>query len=124
MLCDSVGITPKPNNGTLRLPLKPIGTHADEETIEEPQDPVPPNEVQSTTPASSQSVESEPSSSTPVSETPTSISEPDDSDSGDGSGKSKVMSFFDFLKESAEEVWTWGKGVANKILRTPTRRSA
>ncbi|KAL2150298.1 hypothetical protein VTH82DRAFT_7974 [Thermothelomyces myriococcoides] len=27
MLCDSVGIKPAPNNGTLRLPLKPIGLH-------------------------------------------------------------------------------------------------
>ncbi|KAJ3486202.1 hypothetical protein NLG97_g6663 [Lecanicillium saksenae] len=38
LLCDSVGITPQPNNGTLRLPLKPIGTHT-EEAVEE-QDPV------------------------------------------------------------------------------------
>ncbi|GAB7352746.1 hypothetical protein MBLNU459_g3098t1 [Dothideomycetes sp. NU459] len=27
LVCDSVGITPKPNNGTLRLPLKPVGVH-------------------------------------------------------------------------------------------------
>jgi hypothetical protein len=27
LVCDSVGIVPKPNNGTLRLPLKPIGLH-------------------------------------------------------------------------------------------------
>lgn len=27
IVCDSVGITPKPNNGTLRLPLKPVGIH-------------------------------------------------------------------------------------------------
>ncbi|KAK4192480.1 alkaline-phosphatase-like protein [Podospora australis] len=30
MLCDSVGVNPAPNNGTLRLPLKPIGLHSDE----------------------------------------------------------------------------------------------
>ncbi|KAL8714992.1 MAG: hypothetical protein Q9225_006445 [Loekoesia sp. 1 TL-2023] len=29
MVCDSLGIEPKPNNGTLRLPLKPIGVHSD-----------------------------------------------------------------------------------------------
>ena len=29
IICDSVGITPRPNNGTLRLPLKPIGLHSD-----------------------------------------------------------------------------------------------
>ncbi|KAK4042478.1 alkaline-phosphatase-like protein [Parachaetomium inaequale] len=42
MLCDSVGITPVPNNGTLRLPLKPIGLHDDPATngLETPADPV------------------------------------------------------------------------------------
>lgn len=28
-MCDSLGIQAKPNNGTLRLPLKPIGLHSD-----------------------------------------------------------------------------------------------
>lgn len=28
-MCDSLGIEAKPNNGTLRLPLKPIGLHSD-----------------------------------------------------------------------------------------------
>lgn len=27
MLCDSVGIDPRPNNGSLRLPLRPVGLH-------------------------------------------------------------------------------------------------
>lgn len=39
MLCDSVGMEPKPNNGTLRLPLKPVGLHDAESAIEEPEDP-------------------------------------------------------------------------------------
>ncbi|KAG8530669.1 uncharacterized protein KY384_004024 [Bacidia gigantensis] len=30
ILCDSLGIEPKANNGTLRLPLKPSGLHSDE----------------------------------------------------------------------------------------------
>lgn len=30
MICDSIGVVPKANNGTLRLPLKPIGLHTDE----------------------------------------------------------------------------------------------
>ncbi|KAL9119344.1 MAG: hypothetical protein Q9187_004101 [Circinaria calcarea] len=29
IICDSLGIIPKPNNGTLRLPFKPIGLHFD-----------------------------------------------------------------------------------------------
>ncbi|KAK8122093.1 ectonucleotide pyrophosphatase/phosphodiesterase family member 3 [Apiospora sp. TS-2023a] len=39
MVCDSVGMEPKPNNGTLRLPLKPIGLHDAETAIEELEDP-------------------------------------------------------------------------------------
>ncbi|KAI5268909.1 Phosphodiest-domain-containing protein [Aureobasidium subglaciale] len=27
LVCDSIGVVPNPNNGTLRLPLKPIGLH-------------------------------------------------------------------------------------------------
>ncbi|KAF2013252.1 Phosphodiest-domain-containing protein [Aaosphaeria arxii CBS 175.79] len=42
IVCDSIGITPAPNNGTLRLPLKPVGLHDDPEAShnETPVDPV------------------------------------------------------------------------------------
>lgn len=42
IICDSIDINPAPNNGTLRLPLKPIGLHDDPEVspIEVPADPV------------------------------------------------------------------------------------
>ena len=30
IVCDSLGVTPLPNNGTLRLPLQPVGLHSDE----------------------------------------------------------------------------------------------
>jgi predicted AlkP superfamily pyrophosphatase or phosphodiesterase len=42
IICDSIGITPVPNNGTLRLPLKPVGLHTDPDTPpnETPVDPV------------------------------------------------------------------------------------
>lgn len=40
LLCDSLGLTPKPNNGTLRLPFKPIGTHEAEDEPKIPEDPV------------------------------------------------------------------------------------
>ncbi|KAJ5157697.1 pyrophosphatase/phosphodiesterase [Penicillium canariense] len=41
ILCDSLGIDPLPNNGTLRLPLKPVGLHSDEHTppLVRPSDP-------------------------------------------------------------------------------------
>ncbi|KAI0509652.1 alkaline-phosphatase-like protein [Xylaria bambusicola] len=39
ILCDSIGMNPMPNNGTLRLPLKVVGLHNDETTLEQPEDP-------------------------------------------------------------------------------------
>lgn len=42
ILCDSLGIEPRPNNGTLRFPLQPVGLHSDEDVpvVEYPQDPI------------------------------------------------------------------------------------
>lgn len=40
ILCDSLGLTPSPNNGTLRLPLKPVGLHDTVPAVEVPSDPV------------------------------------------------------------------------------------
>ncbi|CAK7270810.1 hypothetical protein SEPCBS57363_004294 [Sporothrix epigloea] len=48
MICDSISIDPKPNNGTLRLPLNPTGLHS-AAPIEEPADPVPAYTKESTT---------------------------------------------------------------------------
>ncbi|OAA61651.1 type I phosphodiesterase/nucleotide pyrophosphatase [Niveomyces insectorum RCEF 264] len=53
ILCDSVGLAPRPNNGTLRLPLAPVGLHSSETTVEEPADPVPPYTVTPSTSSSS-----------------------------------------------------------------------
>ena len=41
IVCDSLGVDPQPNNGTLRLPFKPVGLHSDEgtPTLETPNDP-------------------------------------------------------------------------------------
>lgn len=41
-MCDSLGLNPNPNNGTLRLPLKPVGLHSPDTAIENPPDPVKP----------------------------------------------------------------------------------
>lgn len=40
ILCDSIGLEPAPNNGTLRLPLRPVGVHEEYPTVEAPSDPV------------------------------------------------------------------------------------
>jgi hypothetical protein len=41
IVCDTLGINPAPNNGTLRLPFKPVGHHADPDAPkpETPYDP-------------------------------------------------------------------------------------
>ncbi|KAJ5528370.1 pyrophosphatase/phosphodiesterase [Penicillium frequentans] len=63
IVCDSLGIDPLPNNGTLRLPLHPVGLHSDENTppVERPADPP--------APASPTVVSPEPTS--PASDAPT-----------------------------------------------------
>jgi hypothetical protein len=42
IICDSLCLTPNPNNGTLRLPLKPVGLHSPETATSEPLYPVDP----------------------------------------------------------------------------------
>lgn len=39
IICDSLNLSPRPNNGTIRLPLNPVGLHSPETTPEEPNDP-------------------------------------------------------------------------------------
>ncbi|KAJ9314305.1 hypothetical protein DTO271D3_5534 [Paecilomyces variotii] len=41
IICNSIGVKPLPNNGTLHLPLQPVGLHSDEgvPAIESPPDP-------------------------------------------------------------------------------------
>ena len=39
IVCDSLGIPPRPNNGTLRLPLKPTGVHDANTPLDIPDDP-------------------------------------------------------------------------------------
>jgi hypothetical protein len=55
IVCDSLGLDPKPNNGTIRLPLKPVGTHSPDTTPETPSDPPPSAQSQATPSASSAS---------------------------------------------------------------------
>jgi hypothetical protein len=69
ILCDSVGMEPKPNNGTLRLPLKTIGFHEPGDEEETPEDPVPSSmPEQSTEPAAP--AEQDPASEPPSESSP------------------------------------------------------
>ncbi|PTB67920.1 Phosphodiest-domain-containing protein [Trichoderma citrinoviride] len=73
LLCDSLGVRPKPNNGTLRLPLKTVGTHDDEEEPKIPEDPVTSYSV-TLTPSQSVKTQTIPRPSVPPKPTTTSTS--------------------------------------------------
>ncbi|KAG9188874.1 hypothetical protein G6011_07579 [Alternaria panax] len=67
IVCDTIGLEPAPNNGTLRLPLKTVGLHDDDDDGSDggddhmPQDPVPPYTLSSSSSSSSSSAVSSPS---------------------------------------------------------------
>lgn len=128
LLCDSVGIIPQPNNGTLRLPLKPIGTHTEE--IVQVQDPLPTEVVVTESPLSSataqptntSTAEASPAS-TPATETeapPAEESPQPETGSGDDDGEEKVGDAQDpgllgSLVGAVGDAWDWITGHAGKV---------
>ncbi|KAJ0164186.1 putative pyrophosphatase/phosphodiesterase [Colletotrichum tanaceti] len=125
ILCDSVGLIPEPNNGTIRLPLRPVGTHKSEDTPAEPEDPVPPyTTTASQTTASAQSTAahtSTPEKSIQVDPTPqpSSTEAPtedkqggDDGEESQGAeedavqkGKAAMIGIWDWVKDKFGKVW-------------------
>lgn len=126
MLCDSVGIEPRPNNGTLRLPLKPIGTHKPEDTPEPPADPEPerptvPSASDPARPTAPGKAEDKPSSSAeeppkteasgpePSKPRPTSQKPPaSDDDKGDGDDEESeggIKGIWHWITHKVEKVW-------------------
>ncbi|CAG8941104.1 unnamed protein product [Penicillium salamii] len=104
ILCDSLGVDPLPSNGTLRLPLKPVGLHSDETApvLETPSDPP----VHTTTTAGPPVQTSEPSA------TPTkAASESPSADEGDD----KKGSWWDTIWDKVDDFKDWAGGVADAI---------
>ncbi|KAK0655791.1 alkaline-phosphatase-like protein [Cercophora newfieldiana] len=131
VLCDSVGIAPAPNNGTIRLPFKTIGLHSD--PIENPADPVKPVTTSTSAVASSPSTKSilvDPATTVPGPTTAPSKSlgvdppqahptdqpdsEGDQSDGKDGEKKggvgSAVSGFWDWFTGKVSHWWDKVKG--------------
>lgn len=95
---------PLPSNGTLRLPLKPVGLHSDETApvLETPSDPP----VHTTTTAGPPVQTSEPSA------TPTkAASESPSADEGDD----KKGSWWDTIWDKVDDFKDWAGGVADAI---------
>lgn len=128
IVCDSLGIEPHPNNGTLRLPLKTQGLHSDvDEPVEIPSDPVasltaalPSQSMVSIsnqpTPSTSEiAVVSDVTMSSPVT-SPGTDSQPEQVDqptSTEDKGKSKPSnsktSWLDFLHNKLNQAKEWAK---------------
>ncbi|KAI0019755.1 ectonucleotide pyrophosphatase/phosphodiesterase family member 1 [Xylariomycetidae sp. FL0641] len=73
ILCDSVGMKPVPNNGTLRLPLSTVGFHDPDTPIDTPADPIDSGNVESSA-VTTHSAVTTPSAATTPSAIPTSSS--------------------------------------------------
>ncbi|KAL2169712.1 hypothetical protein VTG60DRAFT_5765 [Thermothelomyces hinnuleus] len=128
MLCDSVGIKPAPNNGTLRLPLKPIGLHDDSATngLDTPANPVEahtistsrvapkPTSTVSVNPASTSSSQtSVPSKSVGVDQPvppPSGSDNGGESDSDDDDDDEDDSSAVDNAESKVKEFWDWFTG--------------
>ncbi|KAK6224964.1 type I phosphodiesterase/nucleotide pyrophosphatase [Colletotrichum tabaci] len=125
ILCDSVGLIPEPNNGTLRLPLRPVGTHKSEDTPAEPEDPVPPytTTASQTTPsaqstAAHSSTPEKPIQVDPVPQPSSTVAPTEDKQGGDDGeesqgaeedaiqkGKAAMIGIWDWLTDKFGKVW-------------------
>jgi hypothetical protein len=130
MLCDSVGITPVPNNGTLRLPLKTIGLHDDASTseLDPPADPVEANSTPSSTaseptkpilvnpvPTTSDAQPAAPTNTIGVDQPgPQAQPTPSPSAGGGSDSDSDEASGVDKVESSVKDFWEWFTGKVNK----------
>lgn len=122
MLCGSLGITPAPNNGTLHLPLQPLGIHTPGDFEEPVNDPALGDAETATKGAAGQSIGVDPvsvihsASAADDGSSPTSASsseptetgemeEDDDDSSALEDVKSTMKGFWDWVKEKAGDAW-------------------
>lgn len=125
ILCDSIGLTPAPNNGTLRLPLKPVGLHDESPAIEVPSDPVTSYTI-TPTPTPTPTPESEPSKALgvdPVVTGDTSGSvgidlpkEPGLEEEADEELLEAAKNWWEWAKDEFGKAWSWTTDKANEAL--------
>jgi len=110
IVCDSLGITPNPNNGTLRLPLKTQGLHSDVDAfpLETPQDPVEPSSdpvEPSSKPADADEPQRNPEQHEP--------DEPEDKE--DATASKTFTSWWDFVYNKLQKAKEWAKELAEAL---------
>jgi len=103
IVCDSLGMAPHPNNGTLRLPLKTVGLHSDFNTAapETPSDPV--DHDTDANPLDDQGITEDITNST----TP--------SDDTQGNVVEEKSSWWNFIHEELEKAKEWAKEFVESI---------
>ncbi|KAI9367838.1 alkaline-phosphatase-like protein [Aspergillus egyptiacus] len=110
ILCDSLGIIPHPNNGTLRLPLKPSGLHSDDDApvLDDPSDPP------ATTAAPSAHLSSTASVPLP-SPSASSGANPQESASPKENPNDEPQTWWDSIWDKVEELEDWASGLFESV---------
>ncbi|KAL4947482.1 alkaline-phosphatase-like protein [Aspergillus filifer] len=113
ILCDSLGIEPHANNGTLRLPLKPSGLHSDEDApaLDSPSDP-PATQTAAEIIPSSTTVAAPSESASSGAESHTTESEEDAEDKSDTSWWGDI---WDKVEEIAEDTKDWASDLIDDV---------
>ncbi|PSR93869.1 alkaline-phosphatase-like protein [Coniella lustricola] len=122
ILCDSIGLTPAPNNGTLRLPLQPVGLHDEVPGTQVPSDPVTSYTLTSTsTPVPTKTLGVDPvvtgDVSSPVTVDPPEINQDEDEVLNPSTGTDDFSSDKDLLewvKDTFGKAWSWTVDEAGK----------
>ncbi|KAH7064560.1 alkaline-phosphatase-like protein [Macrophomina phaseolina] len=136
IICDSIGAEPAPNNGTLRLPLKPVGLHSDVKADETPDDPpasttlaghvlmAPPSAVASTASAATSATAATTASTKPsgmsMEEVEPVYSEDEEEDGGktDKTGgdkdEEKEKSWWEWFTDKVNDAKGWALNTAHK----------
>jgi predicted AlkP superfamily pyrophosphatase or phosphodiesterase len=135
IICDSLGLKPHPNNGTLRLPLQTIGLHSDEDApvLDTPLDPEPaggeghsdvrPGHTERPGYDTLAGLE-DPATDQPTEHTEDEHSTDDDVTGGTGGTggtetdpdeEKSTKGWWDFLHDQLEEAKEWAKGILEAI---------
>lgn len=126
MLCDSLGIMPVPNNGTLRLPLQPLGIHGEDDFDEPVYDPTPVGGAETTPTGKSKSIGVDPVSAVTDEETSaggTKTSPPAPTETGETGEEqdNKEQDGEDKKEESKiKGVWNWITGTVGDLWEKVT----
>lgn len=108
IICDSIGIEPKANNGTLRLPLKPVGLHSDDpSSVEDRPTDFSPDEV---SPSALESAEA--SKATSVSGGKVTVIEVDKATGEQKETKVEMSNLWSYFKSKMAAAQAW----ANKVI--------